>query len=111
MDDLEPFPNDPRALDLAQRRQWQQRLSGPHSRWTAALAALSETRLGDEFPAFLLATPPFAELAASIEGATHRSSLPLDVLDRLDRFLEAFADYLRTQSGENVFDGRVRRAS
>ena len=56
-----------------------------------------------DFPAFLLATEPFADLAQRLSQATVRRDLPADVADELDWFLRAFRDYLRTQDGEDAF--------
>ena len=57
----------------------------------------------DDFPAFLLATPPFQELANRLLKAKTRSQLPPATADELDWFVAAFRDYLRTCAGEDVF--------
>jgi hypothetical protein len=109
--DRSDFPSDPRTLSLPERRQWCRRLDGAQRTWQQRLRDLAEVRPDPGFPAFLLATPPFAGLAARIGCAAARRDLPVGVADELDRFVDAFRDYLRTSAGEDVFAGPVRRAS
>jgi hypothetical protein len=71
---------------------------------------LAEGKLADDFPAFLLATAAFQPLAHKLAECASRSSTPIETLDELERFLEAFADYLRTDRDEIVFDQNTRRA-
>jgi len=72
--------------------------------------ALAEGKLADDFPAFLLATTAFQSLADKIAACPSRSTTPTETLDELERFLDAFADYLRTDRDEAVFDQNTRRA-
>jgi hypothetical protein len=105
--DTYDFLLDPRTLPLAERRAVRDRLAREHAMWQARLCRLTEAGgPDDDFPAFLLATPPFAAMARSIGHATRRRDLPPAVADELDWFLLAFADYLRTDDGEDVFADR-----
>ena len=110
MDPKGVLPRDPRDLDLASRRAWSQRLSFAQREWHPRLAALAEGKLADDFPAFLLATTAFQSLADKIAACPSRSTTPTETLDELERFLDAFADYLRTDRDEAVFDQNTRRA-
>ena len=97
------FPDDPRALSLAARRAECQRRQADNQRWLDRLRALAEPQPAADFPAFLLATPPFADLARRLGGAARRRDLPTGLADELDRFVEAYRAYLRTCSGEDAF--------
>ncbi len=110
MDPKGVLPRDPRDLDLASRRAWSQRLSLAQREWHPRLAALAEGKLADDFPAFLLATTAFQPLAKKLAECASRSATPVETLDELERFLDAFADYLRTDRDEIVFDQNTRRA-
>lgn len=102
--DTYAFFSDPRALPLAERRAARDRFEPQQRAWRARLRQLVEGEPpADDFPAFLLATPPFADLAHRLVGATRRSDLPAAAADELDWFLRAFADYLRTDADEDVF--------
>jgi hypothetical protein len=105
--DTYDFLLDPRTLPLADRRAARDRLARDQAMWHTRLLRLTEAGgPDDDFPAFLLGTPPFAELARRIGHATRRQDLPPAVADELDWFLLAFADYLRTEDGEDVFAER-----
>jgi hypothetical protein len=100
---------DPRALPLQARLAARNRMQREQSFWLARLEALAEPpRPGQDFPAFLLATQPFAALAGRLRGATARAQLPAAVADELDWFLRAFGDYLRSCDGEDVFSSPPR---
>ena len=102
--DTYDFLTDPRSLSLKQRRASRARLQRDHDFWLDRVRALAEAPLpDDEFPAFLLATAPFHELAARLLPATRRAQLAPATADELDWFLAAFRDYLRTCEGEDVF--------
>ncbi|MEO6595675.1 MAG: hypothetical protein ABIP94_13055 [Planctomycetota bacterium] len=102
--DTYDFLADPRAITLQERRATAQRLNREQAIWLERLRALAEPPLPEnDFPAFLLATQPFAELANKLNGATARQQLPPELADELDWFLRAFKDYLRTCDGEDVF--------
>lgn len=103
--DTYEFLADPRSLPLADRRQAAVDLHLQQSRWLARLQPLIEPpALEPDFPAFLLATAPFAQLARRLGGATDRTQLPPEIADELDWFVDAFRDYLRTCDGEDVFE-------
>jgi len=98
------FPSDPRSIPLGERRQWASRLAGAQRTWLQRLPALLEPPSpAPDFPAFLLETPPFRGLALAVGEARTRAQLPTAVADELQRFADAFCDYLRTDSGEQVF--------
>ncbi len=108
--DTYDFLADPRVLPLAERRDLARLHATEQQQWLARLATLAEPPVTDpDFPAFLLALPPFAELGARIGTAQRRIDLRTEVADELDWFVQAFARYLLTQEGEDVFaDGRRR---
>jgi hypothetical protein len=98
-----PFPCDPRTIPLADRRACAAAMAAEGRRWRARLQALAESPPADDFPFFLLATPPFARLRAVLERAATRADLPMQSADELDYFVAAYRDYLRTCAGEDVF--------
>lgn len=104
------FPHDPRELDLGARHHWCQRLVAQQRSWLTRMCSLAEPKPAADFPAFLLATPPFTALASRLAVAVTRSDLPTATQDEVDRFVDAFGDYLRTKKGEDVFDRNARRA-
>lgn len=98
------FLADPRAITLQQRRAQQQLQASDQQFWLQRLRALAEgERPADDFPAFLLATPAFTELAARLQPHHLRAALPAATADELDWFLAAYRDYLRTVDGEDAF--------
>ena len=102
--DPDHIPADPRALTLPQRRSNQSRMHKEQKFWLERLRQLAEGPPPDkDFPAFLLATPAFRELAQHLAKATTRAQLPAPVADEMDRFVHAFTDYLRTCDGEDSF--------
>lgn len=102
--DTYDFLADPRALSLAERRAAAASMHTAQGRWLRRLQPLIEPpALDADFPAFLLATPPFAQLARQLDGARQRAQLPAVVADELDWFVQVFRDYLRTCDGEDVF--------
>jgi hypothetical protein len=95
---------DPRALSLPERRSLAKSMRSAQQAWQRRLADLVEPPApAEDFPAFLLETPAFRELNRSVGEATRRSQLPIAVADALQRFVDAFRDYLRTCAGEDVF--------
>ncbi len=109
--DTYDFLADPRAITLQARRATCASMHDEQSHWLPRLQKLAEPPAPDrDFPAFLLATPHFADLARRIGDTTDRRKLPVAVADELDWFLEVFRDYLRTSDGEDVFspDHRLR---
>lgn len=104
--DTYDFLADPRAITLQQRRTTRRQMQHEQQTWLERLRQLAEAPLpDDDFPAFLLATPPFQELAQRLGSAANRRQLPPATADELDWFLQAFRDYLRTCDGEDVFAG------
>lgn len=102
--DTYDFLCDPRAISLDERRATASRMHREQQVWLERLQALAEApKPSKDFPAFLLATQPFADLAQRLGTATQRSQLPTQVADELDWFVQAFADYLRTDEGEDAF--------
>lgn len=109
--DTYDFLADPRAITLQERRATAARLAAEQQFWLERLTRLCEPPVpGRDFPAYLLATPAFADLAARLGTAQHRRQLPLAVADELDWFVAAFADYLKTVDGEDVFAQGSRSA-
>jgi hypothetical protein len=104
------FPRDPRDLDLAARSAWCQRMADAQQQWLRRLAPLAEIAPATDFPAFLLGLPPFQGLAQRLQNCSTRSGTPTETLDELERFLDAFANYLRTDRDEIVFEQNTRRA-
>lgn len=102
--DTYDFLSDPRTLTLAERQQSKARYASEQDQWLQKLRVLAEApEPEDDFPAFLLATAPFRDLAARLDRAESRKDLSTASADELQWFLEVFADYLRTCAGEDVF--------
>jgi hypothetical protein len=98
------FLADPRTLTLAERAAIAARLGREQAHWLHRVRQLAEGRtVTDHFPAFLLATPPFAALARRLGNAKSRRQLATGVADEFDWFVHGFADYLRTRDGEDAF--------
>lgn len=109
--DTYDFLADPRVIPLQERRDLAVLHATEQREWLSRLRTLAEPSVRDEqFPAFLLALPPFAELGTRIGDATSRRELSTEVADELDWFVRAFADYLRTSDGEDIFADAQRRA-
>lgn len=102
--DTYDFLTDPRAIGLAERQRVLARMGREQAWWLERLRSLTEAPAPErDFPAFLLATPPFRELASKLAPATSRRQLDAAAADELDWFVRAFRDYLRTSDGEDVF--------
>jgi len=102
--DTYDFLADPRTLTLDERREALEQYAREQEQWLAKLRVLAEDpKPEDDFPAFLLATAPFAELAARLGKAQSHKELSTDAADELEWFVRVFADYLRTRDGEDVF--------
>lgn len=102
--DTYDFLADPRTLTIAERLEARDRLAVEQHRWLTRLRDLAEDpKPQEDFPAFLLATPPFHELAQSLTQAESHKDLGTEVADELEWFVRVFADYLRTRDGEEVF--------
>lgn len=107
--DTYDFFADPRALALPERLGVLAAMRREQAFWLDRLSTLAEPpRPERDFPAFLMATPPFADLAQKLLRTNQRAQLPLAVADELDWFLRSFRDYLRTDAGEDVFSSAHR---
>lgn len=86
---------DPWSLTPAERRELRQTLADAQRTWLPRIAALVEPPpLDGTFPAFLLGTPPFVDLATGIGDAIARHQLDTATADRLQRFVDRYRDYL-----------------
>ena len=102
--DTYDFLADPRTLTMQERLAARERYAPQQQRWLTKLRALAEApKPGDDFPAFLLVTPPFKGLATKLDHAEAHKDLTTETADELDWFVRVFADYLRTNDGEEVF--------
>jgi len=102
--DTHDFLADPRTLNLDQRRALLARYQREQDLWLERLRAIAEgPKPEDDFPAFLLATAPFRQLAEQIGRARSARELSVAAADELDWFVRGYASYLRTQDGEDVF--------
>lgn len=102
--DTYDFLADPRAIGLAERHQVLAGMQREQALWLERLQVLTDPpRPERDFPAFLLATPPFADLARRLGRAAARAQLPPATADELDWFVQAFRDYLRSDAGEDAF--------
>lgn len=107
--DTYDFLADPRTISLAERHLVLGRMQREQAFWLERLHALTEApKPRRDFPAFLLATPPFADLARKLAPATTRARLDPAAADELDWFVQAFCDYLVTDQGEDVFSAPHR---
>ncbi len=103
------FLSDPRAIGLAERHRVLARMGREQAWWLDRLRNLTEApQPASDFPAFLLATPTFADLARRLAKATSRRMLDAATADEVDWFARAFAEYLRTADGEDAFSGSHR---
>lgn len=104
-------PADVRTLDLQQRLALRQQMDAGQRTWLGRLGQLVEPPApAADFPAFLLETAPFAWLRAAIGSARKPAELSAATREDLQCFVDAFANYLRTTQGEDVFTGsRSRR--
>ena len=102
--DTYDFLADPRTLTMEERLAARHSHDSEQSQWLHKLQKLAEDpKPGKDFPAFLLATPPFHGLAEKLNKAQAPKELTTDAADELDWFCKAFADYLRTRDGEEFF--------
>lgn len=86
---------DPWSLTVAERRELRQTLSDAQRTWLPRIAELVEPPPIDAgFPAFLLGTPAFADLASGVGDASARHELDTATADRLQRFVDRYRDYL-----------------
>lgn len=102
--DTYDFLADPRTLTLAERHAARDQYDRDQIDWLNKLRSLAEPpKPDDDFPAFLLATQPFAHLARKLNKVDKREQMTTDLADEMEWFLRAFADYLRTEEGEEIF--------
>lgn len=90
--------HDPWSLPLAHRR----RLAAAHldaqNRWLEVIRAAVEPPAPDrDFPAFLLETPPFADLRARLCAGGPGRPLDTATLDELQHFVDRYREYLRQE--------------
>ncbi len=105
--DTYAFLHDPRTLSLPDRLAARNQFASDQDYWLRTVRHLAEPPApADDFPAFLLATPPFADLAARLAAAGTRAQLSTETADELAWFVDRFADYLRTVDGEDAFARR-----
>ena len=99
--DTYDFLADPRNLTLAERHAARDEYDLDQAVWMTKLNLLVEQpKPASDFPAFLLATQPFADLAQKLNKVEGRKQLSTDLQDELDWFMRAFADYLRAEEGD-----------
>ena len=102
--DTYDFLADPRALTLQERLAARESYAPQQERWLTKLRLLAEAPKPEhDFPAFLLATPPFEGLATKLDQAKRHKDLSTETADELDWFVRVFAHYLRTRDGEEIF--------
>ncbi len=102
--DTYDFLADPRTLTMRERLAARESYALQQQRWLTKLRVLAEApKPDDDFPAFLLATPPFEGLATKLDHADGHKDLTTEAADELDWFVRVFADYLRTRDGEEIF--------
>ena len=96
---------DPFSLDHAERVEVMQALDREHARWLGLLEKLCEPPgMTEDFPAFLLETPHFADLRAAIEGAASASALDPGTADELQRFVDLYRGYMDPESQSQETD-------
>jgi hypothetical protein len=86
---------DPWSLTPAERTELRAALDEAQARWLPRIVDLVEPPAVDEaFPAFLLETPAFADLARGIGDAHGARELGIATADRLQRFVDRYRSYL-----------------
>jgi hypothetical protein len=86
---------DPWSLTLAERRLLRHVHDREQAAWLPRLGRLVEPPApGQGFPAFLLATQPFADLRDGIGKAKSMLELDTATADRLQRFVDRYRDWL-----------------
>jgi len=86
---------DPWSLTVAERSDLRQAYSAHQRTWLPRLNGLVEPPAIDAtFPAFLLGTPTFADLAQGIGNARAPHELDTATADRLQRFVDRYRGYL-----------------
>ena len=87
--------DDPWSLAFAERASLAVGHADEQARWLPVIQGLVEPpAIDDSFPAFLLATPPFAHLAEAIAGARQALDLNTGAADELQRFVDRYRGYL-----------------
>lgn len=86
---------DPWSLTHAERRLLRHAHGADQQQWLPRLTRLVEPPPpGADFPAFLLAMPPFADLKDGIGKARAVTDLDTATADRLQRFVDRYRDWL-----------------
>ena len=87
--------DDAWALSSDRRHELARQMQAQQDHWLPRLRNLVEPPApGPDFPAFLLATRPFAGLRAAIGGAQDLHELDVGTADQLQRFVDVYRDYL-----------------
>jgi hypothetical protein len=87
--------DDPWSLSLPERRHWLTQQTAAQRHWLPRLRRLVEPPApGEDFPAFLLATPAFAALRGRVGDAVSRAELDTGTLDELQHFVDRYRLYL-----------------
>ncbi len=91
-----PVIEDHWSLDPGQRQQFLLDNMASQQHWLHRLPTLVEPPFpGQDFPAFLLDTEPFAALGQSIRAAEqHKQQLDTATADALQRFVDLYQNYL-----------------
>lgn len=85
--------DDPFALTRAERHELAASMRVEQAAWHGMLRRAAEGTIAADFPAFLLATPAFASVAASIRRLARHRPQARD-RGRMERFLANYASWL-----------------
>lgn len=92
---LSRLADDPWTLDLPERQALLERHRAAQDHWLPRLRELVEPpRPGTDFPAFLLAVPPFARLGRAVGDARRPGELSVGTADELQRFTDTYRSWL-----------------
>jgi hypothetical protein len=87
--------HDPWSLTHQERLELRASLAREQVQWLRRIEGLIEPpAIDDAFPAFLLATKPFAHLAHAVSDAGDRSALGTGATDALQRFVDRYRSFL-----------------
>ncbi len=92
--------DDPWSLTLQERLGLRASLAREQGQWLRRIEGLIEPpAIDDAFPAFLLATKPFAHLAHAVSDAGDRIALGTGATDALQRFVDRYRSFLSDAPG------------
>ena len=92
--------DDPWSLTLQERLGLRASLAREQGQWLWRIEGLIEPpAIDDAFPAFLLATKPFAHLAHAVSDAGDRIALGTGATDALQRFVDRYRSFLSDAPG------------